>query len=60
MDDVLSLVTNVGFPVAISFVLLRYVLHTMEEKLEKIHSSISHLIEITQDSASSQQSKHDS
>lgn len=44
--DVIALITNVGFPVTICFMLLRYVLQTMGEKLDKLDNSINTLIQI--------------
>lgn len=46
MDDALSLVTNVGFPAGLCFILLRHILHTMEEKLDKLDLSLHELIEV--------------
>ncbi|KJD38775.1 hypothetical protein QD46_17345 [Paenibacillus polymyxa] len=49
MDDALSLVTNVGFPAGLCFILLRHILHTMEEKLDKLDLSLHELIQVIQD-----------
>lgn len=64
MDDALSLVTNVGFPAGLCFILLRHILHTMEEKLDKLDLSLHELIQVIQDlnvnnSPSSKSSKPD-
>lgn len=34
IEDIISLVTNVGFPVTLCFILIRYMLDTVGEKLE--------------------------
>ncbi len=46
MDDALSIITNVGFPAGLCFILLRHILHTMEEKLDKLDISLHELIEV--------------
>ncbi|MFK4302688.1 hypothetical protein ABH892_002792 [Paenibacillus sp. RC254] len=46
MDDALSIITNVGFPAGLCFILLRHILHTMEEKLDKLDLSLHELIEV--------------
>lgn len=43
IEEMLSAVTNVGFPVALSLVLLRYVLKNFEEKFEKLEKSLQEL-----------------
>lgn len=43
VTDIISLVTNVGFPVTLCFILIRYVLQTMGEKMEKIDHSLDQL-----------------
>ncbi|MGE6226216.1 hypothetical protein [Paenibacillus chitinolyticus] len=43
IENLVSLATNVGFPVTLCFVLLRYVLQTMGEKLDKLDSSLNKL-----------------
>ncbi|MFD2115139.1 hypothetical protein ACFSTH_05895 [Paenibacillus yanchengensis] len=43
IDSIISLLTNVGFPVTLSFVLIRYVLQTMGEKLDKLDVSLQEL-----------------
>ncbi|MED4957618.1 hypothetical protein ABEO75_07355 [Paenibacillus macerans] len=39
-EEFASFVTNVGFPVAMCFILLRYVLQTIGKKLDKLDSSL--------------------
>ncbi|GKS14609.1 hypothetical protein YDYSY3_56090 [Paenibacillus chitinolyticus] len=43
IENLVTLATNVGFPVTLCFVLLRYVLQTMGEKLDKLDSSLNKL-----------------
>jgi len=45
IKEIISLTTNVGFPVALCFVLLRYVLQTMAEKLDQLADSLNQLNE---------------
>ncbi len=45
LEKVVSLTTNVGFPVALCFILLRYVLQTMAEKLDRLNDSLNKLDE---------------
>lgn len=42
-DSIISLVTNVGFPVAMCFILLKYVLQTLVNKLDQIDISLKEL-----------------
>lgn len=42
-SSIVTLVTNVGFPVALCFILLRYVLNTLGDKLDHLESSVSEL-----------------
>lgn len=46
--DIISLVTNVGFPVTLCFILLRYVLQTICEKLDRLDQSLSQLAQAIQ------------
>lgn len=46
--DIVSLVTNVGFPVTLCFILVRYVLQTMVDKLDKLDSSLNQLTQAIQ------------
>lgn len=46
IDAYLSMFTTVGFPAAISLILLKYVLHTIGEKVEKLESAINSLIQL--------------
>jgi hypothetical protein len=48
ITDIISLVTNVGFPVTLCFMLIRYVLQTMGEKMDKLDSSLSQLTQAIQ------------
>ncbi|MEK4159397.1 MULTISPECIES: hypothetical protein [Paenibacillus] len=43
VTDIISLVTNVGFPVTLCFILVRYVLQNMGEKIDKLDSSLNQL-----------------
>lgn len=43
--DIVSLVTNVGFPVTLCFILIKYVLQTVGDKLYKIDASLQTLSE---------------
>lgn len=43
--DIVSLVTNVGFPVTLCFILIKYVLQTVGDKLGKIDASLQALSE---------------
>ncbi|MFB5676420.1 hypothetical protein ACE3NQ_08460 [Paenibacillus terreus] len=45
-EEVLSLVANVGFPVALCLILLRYILDTIGEKLDKLDESLNHLTKV--------------
>ncbi|MFM9279273.1 hypothetical protein [Paenibacillus jiagnxiensis] len=46
IEEVVSLVANVGFPVALCFILLRYVLDTIGEKLDKLDESLNNLTKV--------------
>ncbi|TDL50360.1 hypothetical protein E2R60_22770 [Paenibacillus dendritiformis] len=48
VTDVISLVTNVGFPVTLCFILIRYVLQTIGEKLERLDNSLLQLVKAIQ------------
>lgn len=48
ITDMISLVTNVGFPVTLCFILIRYILQTIGEKLDKLDISLNQLTEIIQ------------
>lgn len=43
--DVTGLVTTVGFPVALCFVLLKYVLQNMEKQLNQLDETVKELAE---------------
>lgn len=45
IEEIVSLTANVGFPVVLCFVLLRYVLQTMAEKLDQLNDSLKKLNE---------------
>jgi hypothetical protein len=49
IEDMISLFTNLGFPVALCFILIRYLLQTIGEKLEKLDVSLNVLTEVIQD-----------
>ncbi|MGP0584203.1 hypothetical protein D3C76_41510 [compost metagenome] len=46
--DIVSLVANVGFPVTLCFILIKYVLQTVGDKLGKIETSLQALSEEVQ------------
>lgn len=48
ITDMISLVTNVGFPVTLCFILIRYILQTIGEKLDKLDISLNQLSETIQ------------
>ncbi|BFH66720.1 MAG: hypothetical protein E6230_03495 [Paenibacillus dendritiformis] len=48
VTDVISLVTNVGFPVTLCFILIRYVLQTIGDKLERLDNSLLQLVRAIQ------------
>lgn len=47
--DLISLVTNVGFPVTLCFILIRYVLQTIGERLDHLDQSLAQLVKAIQD-----------
>lgn len=48
LTEIVSLITNVGFPVTLCMILIRYVLQTIGEKLEQLDSSIKQLSQVIQ------------
>ncbi|GAA0854477.1 hypothetical protein ABER99_21235 [Paenibacillus glucanolyticus] len=46
VTDFATLVTNVGFPVTLCFILIRYVLQTIVEKLDSLDESLNQLTEV--------------
>lgn len=50
IKDLISLIMNVGFPAVICLILLRYVLETMREKIDKLESSLDQLTDKTKKS----------
>jgi hypothetical protein len=48
VTDVVPLITNVGFPVTLCFILIRYVLQTIEEKLDQLDASLKQLAQAIQ------------
>ncbi|WP_178381927.1 MULTISPECIES: hypothetical protein [Paenibacillus] len=48
IEDVVTLITNVGFPVTLCFILIRYVLDTVGEKLDKLDASLKLLTQAIQ------------
>ncbi|MCM3174626.1 hypothetical protein [Paenibacillus sp. MER 99-2] len=46
--DIISLVTNIGFPVTLCFILIRYVLQTIGDKLDRLDHSLSQLVQVIQ------------
>lgn len=47
--DLISLVTNVGFPVTLCFILIRYVLQTIGERLDHLDQSLAQLVKAIQE-----------
>lgn len=47
-EDIISLFTNVGFPVTLCFILIRYVLQTIGEKLDQLDQSLLQLAQAIQ------------
>lgn len=43
-ENIVSLITNVGFPVALCIILLRCILQTLGEELDKLDDSVNQLI----------------
>ncbi|ALP36977.1 hypothetical protein ASL14_13180 [Paenibacillus sp. IHB B 3084] len=43
VEAMISLITNVGFPVSLCFILLWYILKTLGEKLDKLDNSMNQL-----------------
>ncbi|WP_151733464.1 hypothetical protein [Paenibacillus tengchongensis] len=58
-DELISLFTNVGFPVAICFVLLRYLMETMGDKLDKLDNSLNRLSKVIREMDSKSRVKHE-
>lgn len=46
--DIVTLITNVGFPVTLCFILVRYVLDTIGERLARHDDSLKELSEAIQ------------
>lgn len=42
-EEMISLMANVGFPVSLCFILLRYILQTLGEKLDKLDHAVNQL-----------------
>lgn len=45
VTDIVSMVANVGFPVTLCFILIKYVLQTVGEKLDQMNEKIQELSE---------------
>ncbi|MNN11033.1 hypothetical protein D3C81_1239730 [compost metagenome] len=43
VTDIVSMVANVGFPVTLCFILIKYVLQNVDEKLSKMEDSLHNL-----------------
>ncbi|MCW3793772.1 hypothetical protein OM416_19450 [Paenibacillus sp. LS1] len=43
-EEIISLIANVGFPVSLCVILLRYILQTLGEKLDRLDQSVNQLI----------------
>ncbi|MNI26484.1 hypothetical protein D3C73_801840 [compost metagenome] len=48
IEDIISLLTNVGFPVTLCFILIRYVLQSIGEKLDQLDVSLNQLVQVIQ------------
>lgn len=59
IDEFISLATNVGFPVAVCFILLRYMLQTMGEKLDKLDNSLNRLTKVIRELDSKSKGKNE-
>ncbi|MBT2289682.1 hypothetical protein J7E73_11155 [Paenibacillus albidus] len=59
VEELISLFANVGFPVAICFVLLRYMLQTMGDKLDKLDNSLNRLAKVIRDLDSKSKVKYE-
>lgn len=46
--DIISLIANVRFPVTLCFILIRYVLQTIGEKLDQLDNSLLQLVQAIQ------------
>ncbi|MFB0832118.1 hypothetical protein ACEU2D_21300 [Brevibacillus laterosporus] len=46
--DIVSMIANVGFPVTLCFILIRYVLDTIGERLDSLDSSLKQLADAIQ------------
>ncbi|MNW61136.1 YvrJ protein family protein [compost metagenome] len=59
IDELISLLTNVGFPAAICFILLRYMLQTMGDKLDKLDNSLNRLTKVIRELDSKSKGKYE-
>ncbi|MBU5355091.1 hypothetical protein KQI74_22665 [Paenibacillus barcinonensis] len=48
-EEIVSLIANVGFPVSLCFILLRYILQTLGEKLDRLDKSVNQLNDTIQE-----------
>ncbi len=46
--DIVSMIANVGFPVTLCFILIRYVLDTIGERLDSLDASLKQLADAIQ------------
>ncbi|MCM3785021.1 hypothetical protein M3231_18785 [Neobacillus mesonae] len=49
LEEIINLVTNIGFPMAVCVILLRYILSTIGTRLDKLDSSITKLTKTVRD-----------
>lgn len=43
VTDIVSLVANLGFPVTLCFILIKYVLHNVDKKLSSMEDALQHV-----------------
>lgn len=46
MESIIQLVPNFGFPVVITFMLLKYLMDNIKEKFERLDQTLKELIEL--------------
>ncbi|MFD1136487.1 hypothetical protein [Paenibacillus urinalis] len=49
LEEIIYLVTNIGFPMAVCVILLRYILSTIGTRLDKLDNSITRLTKTVRD-----------
>lgn len=45
ISDVISLITNIGFPVTLCFILIYYMLQTIGERFDQLDQSLNQLLQ---------------